>query len=398
MLALVALVEWLLARHSLDFTRFYIHDWRVAACAARAEARGSAVLCFGDSLVKFGIRPRVLEDRLGRPVYNLAVCDGQASSSYFLLRRALESGGRPSAVVVDFIPHLLATDPRHNLRQWPEMIDAREGIELGLATKHAGFFASLALRCLLPSVKDRLEIRGNLVAALGGKSASRRTEIPAYCRAWEREHGAMICDERPSYRGEGDLSNPAYFPASWRAHPINEDYVRRFFELAGAHGVDVYWLLPPITERFQARRDALGLEASYGVFVARFLERYPFVTVVDGRRLGYDHSYFIDSLHLSGRGATALSDEVARVLTQPRGPGDRHLLLECGREIDNRSPPRGALAAPSGHGAREGDAAEKLRDHPALSRSDASSAVETASVDRDPPRSSTSRLSSSTWR
>jgi hypothetical protein len=338
MAVLVALVEWSVARHALDFTRFYIHDWRVAGRAARDEASRCEVVCFGDSLVKFGIVPRVLEERLGRKAYNLAVCDGQAASSYFLLRRILEAKAKPSAVVVDFVPHLLATDPRHNLRQWPEMIDAREGIDLGYATKHAGFFASLTLGGVFPSVKDRYEIRGNIAAALRGASGSHRDEIPRYERAWERERGAIVSAERPSYRGEVDTANPAYFPRNWRCHPVNNAYVQRFLALAAEHSVEVFWLLPPVAPKFQARRDEAGLEASYDRYVRAIQDRHPELIVIDARRAGYDHSLFIDPLHLNGRGASALSIDVADVIVRSRerrGSGTRwvHLPSVRGRSL-----------------------------------------------------------------
>jgi len=59
------------------------------------------VLCFGDSQMKFGIAPHVVAARTGRPAYNLAIVGGQPPASYFLLRRALEAGARPSAVLFD---------------------------------------------------------------------------------------------------------------------------------------------------------------------------------------------------------------------------------------------------------------------------------------------------------
>ena len=39
------------------------------------------VICFGDSLVKLGIVPAVIEGRLGRRAYNLSACAGQAPAT-----------------------------------------------------------------------------------------------------------------------------------------------------------------------------------------------------------------------------------------------------------------------------------------------------------------------------
>jgi hypothetical protein len=316
MLGLIVAIEAGLERHRLDLTRFYIHDWRVSGRSARVAGPGCDVLCFGDSLVKFGVVPRVIERRLGQPVYNLAVCDGQAPSSYYLFRRAIEAGARPSAVIVDFVPHLLAAGPRHNVRQWPELVTPREVLDLGLTAQHAALFAELAIASLLPSVKDRYEIRVALLRTLRGEPASRREEIPEYVRRWSRNRGAQLCAPRPGYRGEIDADNPAYFPHAWKCHPTNETYVRRFLALAAANGVRVFWLLPPVTPRFQARRDELGLEESHTRFIRSIQANHPNLTVIDSRHAGFDHSQFIDPLHLDCEGAAALSARLAGILAR----------------------------------------------------------------------------------
>jgi hypothetical protein len=318
MLGLVVAIEAGLERHHLDLTRFYIHDWRVSGRSARLASPGCEVLCFGDSLVKFGVAPREIERRLGRPVYNLAVCDGQAPSSFYLFRRAIEAGARPSAVIVDYVPHLLAAGPRHNVRQWPELVTPLEALDLGLTAQHATLLAELALARLLPAVKDRYEIRVALLAALRGEPASRRAEIPAYVRQWCLNRGAQLCAPRPGYGGEIDPNHPAYFPRAWKCHPTNETYVRRFLALAAANGVQVFWLLPPVTPRFQARRDRLGLEECQTRFIHTIQAEHANLTVIDARHAGFDHSRFIDPLHLNREGAAVLSAHLAGILA--RGP------------------------------------------------------------------------------
>ena len=79
-------------------------DWAYGGRAASRRAPDAEILCFGDSMIKFGMAPRVLEDRLGRRAFNLALYAGSPTASYFLLRRPLESGAKPAAVLVDFQP------------------------------------------------------------------------------------------------------------------------------------------------------------------------------------------------------------------------------------------------------------------------------------------------------
>ncbi|GAC1589537.1 MAG: hypothetical protein NVS3B20_16740 [Polyangiales bacterium] len=96
MLGMVATVEIAIARHDLDVSTVWAQDWRFAARAARTETANAAILCLGDSLMKYGIYPKVVEAELGenRRVYNLAMHSGKAPGTYFQLRAALESGAR----------------------------------------------------------------------------------------------------------------------------------------------------------------------------------------------------------------------------------------------------------------------------------------------------------------
>src|SRR5262249_9760729 len=142
--------------------------WRTAARAARREARRAEVLCFGDSLVKLGVLPRVLERRTGRSAYNLATQGSPAPAPFFLLRRALEAGARRRAVLVDYSPQVLPTPPRESLPYWPELIGVREAIELGWAARDARFVAATALALALPTLKNRLASRDAVRTALGG--------------------------------------------------------------------------------------------------------------------------------------------------------------------------------------------------------------------------------------
>src|SRR5690242_7088316 len=83
MLALLALGERYVARHDLDLTNTAPVNWRYSGREARKTETGS-VLCFGTSLVKYGLLPRVIEQTTGRKAFNLAVCNGGMASSYYV--------------------------------------------------------------------------------------------------------------------------------------------------------------------------------------------------------------------------------------------------------------------------------------------------------------------------
>src|SRR5262245_43362888 len=122
-IALVVLCERWFARVEPVVKRFQFENWRLAGRAARGEAVRARVLFFGDSLMQYAAQPRVIEARTGWTAYNLAVAGGHTPTSYFLLRRALRAGARPSAVVVDAVPFGLdrAPDSLPIVRQWPDL-------------------------------------------------------------------------------------------------------------------------------------------------------------------------------------------------------------------------------------------------------------------------------------
>ena len=114
MLGLILAVESWVASHPLEFTgNPVLLNWRTTGRAARGEeVRRSEVLCFGDSLVKHGSTRSSSKPRsAGRPSTWRSRRPGPAS--YFLLRRTLDAGARPRALIVDFHPGLLLSRPSH---------------------------------------------------------------------------------------------------------------------------------------------------------------------------------------------------------------------------------------------------------------------------------------------
>src|SRR5689334_9446274 len=103
MIVMVAAIEAGL-RHRVEFTNGEADQWSMKARVASGMARMSSVLCFGDSLVEFAVLPKVIEGRTHRPAFNLALPAGTPAASYFLLKKSLDSGARPRAIVVDFLP------------------------------------------------------------------------------------------------------------------------------------------------------------------------------------------------------------------------------------------------------------------------------------------------------
>jgi hypothetical protein len=204
-LVLALLVELGIASNPLRFRHLWNWDWWLTARAATRAATRCEVLCFGDSLVKFGVLPSVLEARLGGRAYNLSLSAGQPPACYFLLRRALESGARPRALLVDFVPHGLAGDPRCGNRLWPELLDARDALDLAWTARDTELAARVLLARLLPSLRGRYEIRANILAALRGEAPMEWLASHAYVRNTRINRGAYVAAKNPGFRGNADL-------------------------------------------------------------------------------------------------------------------------------------------------------------------------------------------------
>jgi hypothetical protein len=325
------LVEMRLGR-SDRFDNDMAESWRIKASAASRDAPGCEILCFGDSLVEFGFLPPVLEERLGATAYNLALHAGTPSASYFLLKRALDTGAKPKAVVVDFMPHQVVLNPVHDqirLRSWPELATFAEAADLWRVTGDGSMFGAIVLGKVFPSVKARPEIRSAIASAVKGEawSVDDALRVPVTHRNLKTNRGAYVmpaslraaADPTPV---NGDFTSLVY-------DPTRMIYMDRFLRLASEHGIAVYWVLMPISPELQAVADAVGADAQYGELVRRFARRFPDVVVLDCRRTpGYGPGRFMDLIHLDGKGAAALTNELADLMLRP-GPErtSRHVAL-----------------------------------------------------------------------
>jgi hypothetical protein len=317
MIALVAIVEGFVSAHRLDFTPTDTSIWALKGLAARGEAAESRVLCFGDSLAIHGLLPPVIEARTGGPAYNLGVCAGQASTSYYLLRRTLDAGARPSAILVDFAPDILSGRPVDVARNWPEMATVRETLDFSWKARDARFFSAAGLSLLLPSYRSRFEVRANVRAALAGAEGSPGSITRRQWRNWGVNRGAQVTPKNPAFAGEvTPEQHEQLLTDKFWCNRVNERYVRAFLGLAASEGVSVFWVLPPESPEVIARREASGSAAKLSRFVREMQGRFPGVTVLNARGSGYPHSVFVDPRHLDHEGGTTLSSDVAEIVAR----------------------------------------------------------------------------------
>jgi hypothetical protein len=316
MIGLVVAVECFVSRHWIDFSDPVSLSWRTSAQAAESEAPRCELLCLGDSLVKHGLFPSVIEQATGRRTVNLSAARAPALLTYVLLRRVLDAGARPAAVVFDVKPAVLMGGVDYDERYWQEVLSLREGFELFQMTRKAPLMVSTLLGRLLPSLRARLEVRSNVLAALRGETDPLHAINRVLLRNWTVNRGANVVPEDVRFQGEvaSEVAERLHVNR-FHVDKTNAKAVERLLQLAAARNIAVYWLITPLSPGLQALRDESGSEGRYEAFVRAFQSRYPrILTVLDGRRAGYPSHLFADATHVNGAGAIALSRSVAAAI------------------------------------------------------------------------------------
>jgi hypothetical protein len=256
---------------------------------------------------------------------------------------------RPAAVLIDGQDGPLARARRFerveclsaHQRCWPELLDIRDSLDLAWSARDAGFFAETMLARAFPSYRSRFEVRARTLALFQGRDESNRLWVAALRRNWAINRGAHVKQLDRVFASQLALSdatpeNSHYktFPArSCARNKLALSYVRRFLDLADAHGITVFWLLPPVTPERQIMNEQSGLD-DYLTRVARMaLAHSTNVIVIDGRRSGYTRWGFADCVHLDRYGAVAFSTDVASVvgrsLSRPEMIARWNVLPKC---------------------------------------------------------------------
>jgi hypothetical protein len=323
MVVLIVAIEWFVARNALDFTDPVSLSWRHSALAAQSRVCERDLLFFGDSLIKHALIPPVFAEVSGQRAQNLGAARCPTLMTYFLMRRSLEAGARPRAIVFNAKPAVLIGGPDFTQRYWQEVLTPRELLQLFGMTHGSEFVTSTLVGRVLPSVRSRLEIRSHLLAILQGEAGPLHDINRALWRNWKVNDGANVVLPHSPY--DGVLTAQAkkgLHPEIFHAQPSNALAIDQLLKLAQEYGIPVFWLLPPLSPSLQAAREQSGAECAYENFIRGYLSQHPrTLSILDGRSAGYPPAAFADATHLNARGAVALSRSVAEVLAhEPGGP------------------------------------------------------------------------------
>ena len=325
-IAILILVERAVFHHRLDLASRNTIGITHTHQAIYGESRDSSVLAMGDSLVKAGVSPTVIEKRLGRKTFNLAIHGAIAPMTYYMLEQALSRAPQPSAIIVDFKPSQLTIHPSLVLPGFSSEMNFGQCVDFARTMKSSSFFAQLLTHKYIPSLKERWGIREYVSSALAGKAIDKRsTNLSALIR-WSADRGADSLPVVPWIESiETTWDEGTYVPDTPLPFDfLNLVYLKRFLELSERNKIPVFWVAPPLHPRIQAKRDARGLDATFTSLLRSSVERFEGLTVIDARRSFYPVRKFVDGAHLDHEGAAIFSDSVAEVMKERlRGPSDR---------------------------------------------------------------------------
>ncbi len=258
---------------------------------------------------------------------------GQPPTSYYLLRRVLERGQVPRALIVDFSPLMLGMDPRVNLGWWAGLLPGPERLELVRRCNDPDLAVSVILHGVIGSLANRDILR----AALGfapSEGGERLTgdHLRALLRNWDLNRGAQVAP-RPFVPIRGSLPQPPVRPGwRWLPHSAHAYFVGRFLATAQARQIPVYWVIPPAEAEWLERNEQVGTIGAYRRYVRDQLSRFPVLTVLDMQRAGWDRRWFRDPIHLNRDGAIrftlAIAGAIAPDREAPPGRGDRWITLD----------------------------------------------------------------------
>ena len=320
-LALIVAVEYAIETRGNLLATYSGLGARFASKAATAQAKSAAILGFGDSVMKFGFDPESIQRQSGRSAYNLAVPGTPPPLALALLRKALNAGAKPEAIVVGTMT--LAGSPKVHVSDFAEAFTLRDAYELARDAERPELFGEIATARALPSYRYRHALRGAFLAPLKGSQPESQTPALSKLQTWTAHSGHEPRTPNGAFDGrmEPELEKRVY-SSPWLVEAAFEKGLRRLVKLAADRGIAVYWVVPPISPLAQERREALGLDAPHTRNLQAILSRMANTTLIDARTSGYPASAFFDSCHLNAEGAATLSSQIGQVLIRQRN-GER---------------------------------------------------------------------------
>ena len=284
-----------LIRHDKDFALPEGLNWGYARKGRGVGSPGLRDSLAGVEHVEVRLSAPRFERELGRRAFNLSMSLERHGRQLFPAQAAPRPGSS-FAILVDCHTSPDTSVNRENryrhLRSWPELLDLRGALDLAWTSRDPDFFTSVLLSDFLHSYKSRFEIRQNIgLSAITGVEDRNAEASRRRAPQLEGESGYAGDASEPGipieHRGEAVRSRPIEPPADQSTARLNrQPFTRRFLDLAAAHGIRVFYLLPPVAPGHMERRIHTGEDLELTRLAQRIQRDDPSVVVIEGRRAG----------------------------------------------------------------------------------------------------------------
>jgi len=243
----------------------------------------------GDSVAKSGIVETQLSDCLDHKlVFNAAISGTGPDFPYFTLKRELDAGVAPKAIVYAPSPHTFASRRVALLVggycTWPEVGDV-------FATRAESTETLYGVLCKLSyTLRNREKIGGLFKASVADEV--------------QEEYGGKIKNAPHCPLTVAQVLPQLRKPFS--VLKFNGLMLDKFLQLAGDNHIPVYWTTMPVPPAVHESREPYAFDENYQAFLADMHDRYG-VTVVLKDFPVYDNQSFRDSLHMNHQAAERFS-------------------------------------------------------------------------------------------
>lgn len=275
-------------------------DWKLAF-------KGNVVLptkspdlqVMGDSVAKGAIIPQQLTEALpGHPyVYNTAIAGSGPEFSYFVLKREIDAGKTPKAILYAPSPHTFANGRVALLAgafcTWPEIAElAKQG--MAPCEMVYGCFCKLSWT---------LRYREQLADRLRGRAPE--TEGPQ--AAVEKVAGVTHRHYSPEHLRTSHKQPFGVFH-------LNEVFFDKFMDMAQQNNIKVYWATPPVLPVVYENRKQYNFDQAYFQFLDEVCAKYH-VQTLQKEFLIYPDDQFKDYDHLDSVGAARFTQLLGEKMT-----------------------------------------------------------------------------------
>ncbi len=282
---------------------------------------GYDILITGDCTGWAGIRPALLEARLGKSAYNFSVdVDQTYLINYILLKRYLNGGARkPELVILQLSPISLLGNHFMDLERlrnyvFPYFRADRDLLaEIGLLKLAPPFrYLPFRLLSLLPSFRKQYALRKGLPDIIARARRFRENEYAGYLKKYRRGKGYFNEDLDPTKEKVEVITDipPEY--KRFQVSSYNCYYIDRILSLLHENGIPAVVCLSPVRsdemeiwKRFDLHDRLLG-------FLRPKMKEYDNVAAFwDLSGVASDPKYFADRVHLTFDGASVFTEELA---------------------------------------------------------------------------------------